>query len=45
MTQYLTSPDPTFYIWGEGEGGGGGAGFETIQARYSSKASVCQARD
>ena len=20
MTQYLTSPDPTFYIWGEGEG-------------------------
>ena len=30
---------------GGGGGGGGGAGFETIQARYSSKASVGQARD
>ena len=30
---YFTSHDPTFYIWGEEEG----AGFETIQARYSSK--------
>ena len=41
MTQYLTSPDPISYIWGEEEG----EGFETIQARYSSKASVGQARD
>ena len=40
-TENDTIPKIPFLIFGEK---GGGGGFETIQARYSSKASMGQAR-